>query len=168
MRRPSRVFWGTALAIVLADQGTKWWAERSLAGAPPLEVVGEWARLVLVHNPGAAFGLHVGEWSRPFFIALTLAALVLLVHLYRTAQPGERGRVWATAFVAGGAVGNLLDRLRSPRGVVDFLDLGIGDARWPTFNVADIAVSLGAILLAWVLRDDEPVPAPVAGRTEHS
>ena len=58
--------------------------------------------------------------------------------------------------MAGGALGNLLDRIRSPRGVVDFIDLGIGDARFYTFNVADVGVTLGAILLAVVLwRDQE-------------
>lgn len=153
MRRPSKVFWGSALAIVAADQATKWWAVRTLGGAPPTEVFGEWARLVLVYNPGAAFGLHVGDWSRQIFAALTLGALVVLWRLYRTATPEERARVWASGFVAGGAMGNLMDRVRSPNGVVDFLDVGVGATRWPTFNVADVAVSCGAILLAWVLRD---------------
>ena len=160
MRRPSSVFWGSALAIVIADQATKWWAVRTLAGEPPAEVIGEWARLVLVYNPGAAFGLHVGDWSRQIFAALTVGALLLLWRLYRTASPAERARVWATGFVAGGALGNLVDRVRNPRGVVDFLDLGVGDMRWPTFNLADLAVSGGAILLAWVLRD-EPAAADV-------
>ena len=84
-------------------------------------------------------------------------------------------RTVALALVCAGAVGNLLDRMRSIFGVVDFIDVGIGDARWPTFNVADMAVSVGAVLLAWVLwqedreaRVDEaimlaasPVPATV-------
>jgi signal peptidase II len=67
--------------------------------------------------------------------------------------------------VSGGALGNLVDRVRGPQGVVDFLDIGIGDLRWPTFNVADMAVSTGAILLAWVLwgedraRSTDPPPA---------
>lgn len=162
MRRPSSVFWGSALAIVVADQATKWWAVRTLEGAPPTEVIGEWARLALVYNPGAAFGLHVGDWSRQIFATLSFAALVLLWRLYRTATPAERARVWASGFVAGGAMGNLVDRVRNPHGVVDFLDVGVGDLRWPTFNLADLAVSLGAIFLAWVLRDDPPtdqVPA---------
>ncbi|MDQ6829695.1 MAG: signal peptidase II [Gemmatimonadota bacterium] len=61
----------------------------------------------------------------------------------------------------GGAVGNLINRILSARGVVDFLDLGSGTARWPTFNVADIGVSVGAVLLAWVLwREESPRGAP--------
>ena len=65
-----------------------------------------------------------------------------------------KSRLWA-GLVCAGAVGNLIDRIRSPLGVVDFLDMGFGDLRWPTFNVADIAVSFGAILLAWSLWGEE-------------
>jgi signal peptidase II len=64
-------------------------------------------------------------------------------------------RVLALAFVCAGAFGNLIDRLRSNLGVVDFLDVGFGDARWPTFNVADMAVSVGAVLLAYVLWQED-------------
>ena len=74
----------------------------------------------------------------------------------------------ALALVCAGAVGNLIDRVRSFFGVVDFIDVGVGDARWPTFNVADMAVSVGAALLAWVLWQEDqatqaaaPVAAPV-------
>jgi signal peptidase II len=67
----------------------------------------------------------------------------------------------ALGLVAGGAVGNLIDRVRSPRGVVDFLDVGVGALRWPTFNIADIAVSCGAIALAVSLwREDARRPEP--------
>jgi signal peptidase II len=61
----------------------------------------------------------------------------------------------ALGLVCGGAIGNLIDRIRSPVGVVDFLDIGFGNWRWPTFNVADIAVTTGAILLAWALWGEE-------------
>jgi signal peptidase II len=63
--------------------------------------------------------------------------------------------VLAIALVTSGAIGNLIDRLRSSQGVVDFIDVGIGERRWPTFNVADMAVSSGAFLLAWVLWREE-------------
>jgi len=63
--------------------------------------------------------------------------------------------VLALALVCAGALGNLFDRLRSDLGVVDFLDVGAGATRWPTFNVADMAVSVGAILLAWVLWQED-------------
>jgi signal peptidase II len=114
-------------------------------------VFGDVVRLTLVYNRGAAFGLHLGQYSRWIFLGLTIAALVILAQLYRTTSARDISRTLAIALVSGGAIGNLIDRLRGPQGVVDFIDIGIGDMRWPTFNVADMAVSTGAILLAWVL-----------------
>jgi signal peptidase II len=121
----------------------------------PHAVLGEVLRLTLVYNPGAAFGLNLGPQSRWIFTALTLVALVILGRLYRATPLGHVTRVAALAFVCAGAFGNLIDRLRSNLGVVDFLDVGLGDARWPTFNVADMAVSVGAVLLAYVLWQED-------------
>jgi signal peptidase II len=81
--------------------------------------------------------------------------------LYQATRQGDFVRTLAIGLVCGGAVGNLIDRIRSPRGVVDFIDVGVGDFRWPTFNVADMAVSVGAFLLAWVLWGEERSQAPV-------
>lgn len=155
-------FLGTAGAIVVADHATKWLAVERLAPAyVPHPVVGEWFRLTLVYNPGAAFGLHLGPWSRWIFMVLTVVAVVTMWRFYRESAPDARVRVWALCLVTGGALGNLGDRIRSARGVVDFLDVGVGAWRWPTFNVADIAVSTGAILLAIVLwREEEERVAP--------
>ena len=90
-------------------------------------------------------------------MALTAGALVVLWRLFAAARDGDFRRVAAIALVTGGAIGNLIDRVRSPLGVVDFIDVGLRDVRWPTFNVADMAVSVGAFLLAWVLwGEDEP------------
>lgn len=153
--RTSR-FLATVGAIVLADQFTKMLAVDRLSPAyVPHPVLGETLRLTLVYNPGAAFGLHLGPWSRWIFTGLTFVALAVLWRMYRGSFPGERTKVAAIAMVTGGAVGNLIDRLRSSRGVVDFLDIGVGAWRWPTFNVADIAVSCGAVLLALVLWREE-------------
>jgi signal peptidase II len=71
--------------------------------------------------------------------------------MVRSTRPGDRLRLLALALVCGGATGNLVDRIRSPEGVVDFLDVGVGDWRWPTFNVADSAITVGAIALAILL-----------------
>ena len=84
-------------------------------------------------------------------MVLTVGALFILGRLYRSTRDGDLLRTLAISLVCAGAVGNLIDRIRSAQGVVDFIDVGIGDARWPTFNVADMAVSIGAFLLAWVL-----------------
>src|SRR3712207_5011669 len=121
----------------------------------PHEVFGDWVRLTLVYNPGAAFGLHLGPYSRWIFTALTLGALVILWRLMQATRAGDTPRVLAIALVTSGAIGNLIDRIRSSQGVVDFLDVGIGQHRWPTFNVADMAVSGGAFLLSWVLWREE-------------
>src|SRR4029079_12257696 len=85
------------------------------------------------------------------FMVLTMIALVILGRLYQTTRAGDVIRTLSLALVCGGALGNLIDRIRTERGVVDFIDIGIGDSRWPTFNIADMAVSFGAFLLAWVL-----------------
>jgi signal peptidase II len=163
-------FWPVLVIVAALDAITKSIAERALAPQRvPHDVLGEFVRLTLVYNPGAAFGLHLGPQSRWIFTALTVLALVILARLYRSTTHGDSARVLALALVCAGAVGNLLDRLRSGLGVVDFLDVGIGDARWPTFNVADMAVSVGAVLLAWVLwQEDKAMTATEAAATPGS
>ena len=146
-----RLFWGTAAAIVVSDVITKLIAEAMLARRLPVQVIGEWVRLRLVYNEGAAFGLHLGEYSRWIFFGLAILALIVLGSMVRATRPGDRLRLLALALVCGGATGNLVDRIRSPEGVVDFLDVGVRDWRWPTFNLADSAITVGAITLAILL-----------------
>ncbi len=147
-----RLFWPVIAIVILSDLLTKWIAVADLyPRGVPREVFGDVVRLTLVYNRGAAFGLHLGEHSRWIFLALSLGALVILWQLYRTTPARDIVRILAIALVSGGAIGNLIDRIRGPQGVVDFLDIGLRDLRWPTFNVADMAVSTGAVLLAWVL-----------------
>lgn len=174
---PSRaqLFWTFVAFVLIPDAVTKFIAvERLVPHRLPREVFGETVRLTLVYNPGAAFGINAGEQSRWIFIALTVGALGVLWRLLRDTHEADRTRITALGLVCGGALGNLLDRLRSPLGVVDFIDVGVGTMRWPTFNVADMAVSAGAVLLAWVLwaedreqRTSGPrrsgVPVPVDG-----
>ena len=142
-----RLFWGTAIAVVVADFATKLIAESYLARRLPLSVLGDFVQLRLVYNEGAAFGLHVGDNSRWIFLGLAIVALFVLASLVRSTRPGDRFRLLSLALVCGGAVGNLIDRVRSAQGVVDFLDVGVGAWRWPTFNVADSAITIGAIAL---------------------
>src|SRR6266496_4296693 len=142
-----RLFWGTAVAVVVSDFATKLIAESLLARRLPLAVIGDVVQFRLVFNEGAAFGLHVGDNSRWIFLGLAIIALFVLASLVRGTRPGDRFRLLALALVCGGAVGNLIDRIRSAQGVVDFVDVGIGAWRWPTFNVADSAITIGAIAL---------------------
>ena len=115
--------------------------------------------LTLAFNKGAAFGISVGEDSRWFFIPVTLIALALLAVLFRQAAEKDLLRIVSISLVVSGAVGNLYDRVRWDRGVVDFIgpiDLGFWD--FPIFNIADMAITCGAILLAssfWFEERDE-------------
>ena len=157
------LFWGTLITVVVLDLATKLMAASMLSPQHvPHDILGNHLRLTLVYNPGAAFGLNLGIYSRWIFMALTAGALVILGRLYRATRQGDLFRTLALGLVCGGAVGNLIDRIRSATGVVDFIDVGVGDLRWPTFNVADMAVSIGAFLLAWVLWGEERSPAAVA------
>jgi signal peptidase II len=163
-RSNATLFWPVIASVAVLDVVTKAIAVRELLPhRVPHKVLGNAVRLTLVYNPGAAFGLHLGPQSRWIFTALTVVALVILGRLYRATQRGDTPRVLALALVCAGALGNLFDRLRSDLGVVDFIDVGVGDGRWPTFNVADMAVSVGAVLLAWVLwQEDQAAVAAVA------
>ncbi len=143
-------FWIVGSGVVASDFVTKLLAVATLSRVP-VRVVGDWVTLQIVYNPGAAFGIHVGQYSRWVFLVLALVALVVLGSMVRQTNPAQAVRLIALGLVCGGAVGNLIDRLRSPRGVVDFIDVGFGTLRWPTFNVADMAVTCGAILLAAIL-----------------
>ncbi|HEX9611339.1 MAG TPA: signal peptidase II [Gemmatimonadales bacterium] len=143
-----RLFWSVTAAVLVFDAVTKVVAERFLARRLPLEVIGEFVQLRLVYNEGAAFGLYLGAHSRWIFFGLAIVALFVLGSMVRTARPGDRLRFWSLALLCGGATGNLIDRIRSAEGVVDFLDVGVGLLRWPTFNVADSAITVGAIALA--------------------
>lgn len=148
----SLLFWPILVVVVLVDVITKSLAVTLLApSGVPHSVIGEGVRLALVYNPGAAFGLYLGSYSRWIFMALTAGALVILWRLFKYTVAGDYPRILAISFVAAGAIGNLLDRIRTDLGVVDFIDVGFGAHRWPTFNVADMAVSGGALLLAFVL-----------------
>jgi signal peptidase II len=162
------IAWPLLIFIVALDLLTKALAVALLPpNGFPQPVIGEGVRFALVYNPGAAFGLYLGSYSRWIFMTLTIGALVILWRLYQQTQDTQRLRALAIASVAAGAIGNLIDRIRSDLGVVDFIDIGFGMHRWPTFNVADMAVSIGAFLLAWVLwgeeqREREAAPATLA------
>lgn len=133
--------------VVLLDVLTKQWIVDTLILHEIRPVLGEFFRLTYTHNPGAAFGINIGEHSRQFFLILSLIALGVLGWMYRETPRHEVLRLAALALVCGGAVGNIIDRFRYEAGVVDFIDVGIGGHRFWIFNLADSAVSVGAVLL---------------------
>jgi signal peptidase II len=148
----ARQFWPLFALVLLTDCATKRAAERHLVPAQvPHELLGEIVQLTLAYNPGAAMSLSLGAHSRVGFSLLAIGALIVMAHLYRRTAPGDRQAAGGLALIAAGAVGNLLDRLRSERGVVDFIDVGVGAWRFWTFNVADMAILLGAVLLVVAL-----------------
>ncbi len=148
MRAPGRLFWPLAAVTILADCSSKRAVEAAmpLVGVPQ-DVVHGLVRLNLQYNPGAAFSTNFGPYQRWVLVSIAIGILAVLWRSYgRIAQAGWLS-VTGLALVVGGAVGNLLDRLISNRGVVDFIDVGIGATRFFVFNVADAGVSVGAVLL---------------------
>jgi signal peptidase II len=141
--------------IIALDQLTKWIVQQTLPPYQPQQVLGDFFRLTYIYNPGAAFGLHVGPFSRYVFLVLTVVCVGVLFVWFRGTPASDRLRLLAISLVTAGAIGNFIDRVRSPRGVVDFFDVGIGTMRWPVFNIADIGVTIGAILLAISLWREE-------------
>jgi signal peptidase II len=137
-----------ALTLAGADLFTKDLVRDRLGVHEQVPVIGEFVRLTHIYNPGAAFGLSIGAYSRPFFLALTLLALVALIVILLRTPASNRAGVLSITAILGGALGNLFNRLWIERGVVDWIDVGVGATRWPAFNLADSAVTLGAIGLA--------------------
>jgi len=158
-----RIFWSLVLLVAVTDFVTKRWAERALGLHVPQEVFGPWIRWTLTYNTGAAMNLSLGGASRIVFSLVALGMIVYLFLLYRQSSPAARATPAALALIAAGAFGNMLDRLRHTKGVVDFIDVGTDGWRFWTFNVADMGVTTGAILLALLLwrEGDQPEKIPV-------
>ncbi len=132
--------------VVILDQLTKYAAIAALAGQAPVAVT-PFFNLVLVYNSGAAFSFLAGMsgWQREFFIGIALLASAWIVYLLRR-YPQQTLFCLALSLVLGGAIGNVIDRV-SIGAVADFLDFHAYGWHWPAFNVADAAISCGAVLL---------------------
>ncbi len=137
------LFLGLAAAIVVADQLTKAWLTAFLAPGASVAVLDDWLRLVFSQNRGGLFGFLQGQVLA--FAALSTVVIGLIV-AYHARSGRDPWLSLALGFLLGGAIGNLIDRLRYGY-VVDFVDAGIGDVRWYTFNVADAAISSAIVLL---------------------
>jgi signal peptidase II len=144
-------FWTIFLSIVLVDVATKRLAESALIPYVPKNVVDDVLRFTLAFNAGGAMSLSLGPASRWWFTLLSIATLFVLAYIYRQTSPLDRLQLTSLALICGGAVGNLIDRLRSPLGVVDFIDIGVGAHRFWTFNIADVGVTVGTAALTWIL-----------------
>ena len=158
-----RTFWGAALTVVALDVCTKLLAERLLLPHVPRRVVGDVVRLTLAYNPGAAFSLSLGSASRWVFGTLAAVALVVLWRWHRESRAGDHVKALALGLAWGGAAGNLIDRIRSAAGVVDFIDIGVRSVRFWTFNVADSGVTIGAATLGLILMREDRQQKRAAG-----
>jgi signal peptidase II len=154
----TRLFFGIIGPVVFLDVITKFLVQQHMRLYQQTEVIGDYLRLTYIHNPGAAFGIHLGEHSRLIFLILSIVALLALAAMFWSTPMGDKVRLVAISLICAGAIGNLIDRIRSDQGVIDFIDVGIGDLRWPVFNVADIAVTTGAIFLALSLWQEDQSP----------
>ena len=174
--RPSFVLLAVVSIISLvADLGTKWWALHSLEKplpnggglSTPVEIT-PWLTLLLARNRGGAWGLLQTaneEIRKPFFLIISVAAIAFIVYLFRKIHPKQHALKWGLPLVLGGAIGNLVDRIRYGW-VIDFIDYRAEWVRWlneqiaklwpshaitdhwPTFNIADVAICVGVGLMA--------------------
>ena len=141
--------WLALAALVAAlDQLSKFAMAGILAGGVNIEIA-PFFNLVLVHNRGAAFSLlsNASGWQREFFIAIAVIASVWVVYLLRR-HPRETRFCLALSLILGGAISNVIDRVLFGA-VIDFLDFHVAGYHWPAFNVADSAITCGAVLLIW-------------------
>jgi len=146
-----RLFWFVLLIvlIVFCDQASKLWLARHFSLYESWPVIPGFLSLTYLTNTGAAFGLLAGHpawWRQVFFVGVTVAALVVIVVMHHRLR--KRSGLYTLGFglIAGGALGNLIDRIRLGS-VVDFLDVYVGSHHWPAFNVADSAISTGVCLV---------------------
>ena len=137
-----------AALIVVADQATKYAVVQYFAVNNTVAVT-SFLNLLLVYNPGAAFSFlsDAAGWQRWFFVSIALIASAWIVYLLRE-YPNQRLFALALSLVLAGAVGNVIDRILFGA-VVDFLDFHAYGWHWPAFNVADSAITCGALLLIW-------------------
>ncbi len=140
---------GLIIAVVLIlDQWTKHLVDVHISRHEVITIIPGFFNLTNVRNPGAAFGIlsdmH-GTWRSLFFILVTLVAVIVIALLIRNTH--ERLLLFAFSLIAGGAIGNVIDRVRYGE-VVDFIQWYVKSYYWPSFNVADSAISIGVALLA--------------------
>jgi signal peptidase II len=137
-----------SLLVVVADQVTKAWVSGALRPYELVPVIDGFFNLTLMFNTGAAFSFLAqgGGWQRWLLSGLAVVVTIVLVAWLTRLDRDERWTAAALSLVIGGAVGNLLDRLRFGH-VVDFLDFYLGSWHWPAFNVADSAITVGVAIL---------------------
>lgn len=153
-------FGAIALSIVILDQVTKVLVHHFLRLHESRTIIEGFFTLTYIRNPGAAFGLMAGlseNFRFYFFLSASLLALIFLTVLFHKTPPQDRWTITGIPLVVGGAIGNMIDRLRLGE-VIDFLDFFIGRYHWPAFNVADSAITIGIgfLILPFLVRPRPP------------
>jgi signal peptidase II len=145
-----RSFLLMAFLVMLVDQATKTLIVSNLHLHEIRPVLQGFFNITYITNTGAAFGFMSGsdKWRHIFFQVISVVALGGLLYLYHSSRSRSYPLLWGTSLVFGGALGNLIDRIRY-RSVIDFLDFYAGSYHWPAFNIADSAITVGGVLLAW-------------------
>ena len=136
------------LSVLVADQLSKWWILANFALYESREIIPGFFNFTFLTNNGAAFSILAGQpalWRQVFFVTINLIALVVIAIAQRRIGKNDRLYTVALALIAGGAAGNLIDRIRFAY-VVDFLDVYVGSSHWPAFNIADAAINVGVAL----------------------
>ena len=150
MKREYHLLALPALAVVLLDQISKFIIDRSIHLHESVTVISGFFNLVHIRNRGMAFGLMNrpgNDFAFYFLVAATVGAVVLLLFWFSRLKKEERILILGISLILGGAVGNLIDRIRFHE-VIDFLDLYVGSYHWPAFNVADFAITVGTLWVA--------------------
>jgi len=148
------VFFGLAAFVIVADQLSKMYIDANFALASPIAgpgtnqptpIIGDFIRIAKSYNTGGIFGLF-GDSAIVLALASTVFIALIVVYMWRDGTQGSWLLTIALGLLLGGALGNFIDRIRYEH-VIDFVDMGIGDWRWYTFNVADAAISISLVLL---------------------
>jgi signal peptidase II len=143
------IFFVTLAAVVLLDQFLKAYIGATMNLHESIPVIEGYFNITYVKNPGAAFGFLANsapEFRSLFLIGVTVIAIVLILYFISKSTAKEVFLTFSLSLILGGAVGNLIDRIRFGE-VTDYLDFYISSYHWPAFNVADSAISLGALVL---------------------
>jgi signal peptidase II len=150
LKRDNIIFLTIAFAVIVLDQASKLVIALNIGHYDSIPVISGFFNLVHVRNRGMAFGIMNrpdANFSLYFLIAVTIIAVLLIIFWAFRLKDNERGLLFGLSLILGGALGNLIDRIRL-REVIDFLDVYIGSYHWPAFNVADSAITVGAIWIA--------------------
>jgi signal peptidase II len=153
LSRKAKLIAGWLAVILILDQLTKYVVDRTIPLHHSIPVIDDIFSLTYIRNTGAAFGMLAGSAAHfrlPFLVIFSLVAIGFIIVMVRRLPPGETGLITALAFILGGAIGNLIDRVVYGE-VIDFLDFYWSTYHWPAFNLADSFITVGVLITVFYL-----------------